>query len=316
MKKLITFFFSLVVLSSCSLFFNESSQESIQVDTLQGISLLGKDLTIKQIDPTTDSGLIARYQIAKYKYDKHPNDADVIIWLGRRMAYMGDYKKAIRIFTEGIDKLPNEARMYRHRGHRYISLRQFDKAIIDLEKAAQLIKGKEDIVEADGIPNIRNTPVSSLHINIWYHLGLAYYLKNDLEKALWAFNECLKSSNNPDMLVANSNWIYMILRRMDKEAEAEEILKPIYAELDVFENMIYHQLCLFYKGEMTEEQLLSNNPSGNYINNALMYGLGNWYFYNGKTDKAKELFGIVIDEGAWAGFGTISAEADMFRMIK
>lgn len=316
MKKLITFFFSLVVLSSCSLFFNESSQESIQVDTLQGISLLGKDLTIKQIDPTTDSGLIARYQIAKYKYDKHPNDADVIIWLGRRMAYMGDYKKAIGIFTEGIDKLPNEARMYRHRGHRYISLRQFDKAIIDLEKAAQLIKGKEDIVEADGIPNIRNTPVSSLHINIWYHLGLAYYLKNDLEKALWAFNECLKSSNNPDMLVANSNWIYMILRRMDKEAEAEEILKPIYAELDVFENMIYHQLCLFYKGEMTEEQLLSNNPSGNYINNALMYGLGNWYFYNGKTDKAKELFGIVIDEGAWAGFGTISAEADMYRMIK
>lgn len=316
MEKLITFFFSLVVLSSCSLFFNESSQESIQVDTLQGISLLGKDLTIKQIDPTTDSGLIARYQIAKYKYDKHPNDADVIIWLGRRMAYMGDYKKAIGIFTEGIDKLPNEARMYRHRGHRYISLRQFDKAIIDLEKAAQLIKGKEDIVEADGIPNIRNTPVSSLHINIWYHLGLAYYLKNDLEKALWAFNECLKSSNNPDMLVANSNWIYMILRRMDKVAEAEEILKPVHAELDVFENMIYHQLCLFYKGEMTEEQLLSNNPSGNYINNALMYGLGNWYFYNGKTDKAKELFGIVIDEGAWAGFGTISAEADMYRMIK
>lgn len=315
MKKITILFFALVLLTSCGLMTKESADESIQLDTHQGTSLLGKELTIRQIDPKTDSGLIARYQIANYQYKLNPNNVDAIIWLGRRMAYMGDYKKAIEIFSEGIDKFPNEAQMYRHRGHRYISLRQFDKAIADLEKAVQLIEGEEDIIEADGIPNIRNTPVSSLHINIWYHLGLAHYLKNDLKKALWGFNMCLKASNNPDMLVANTNWIYMILKRMNRDEEAEEILKSIHADLDVFENMVYHQLCLFYKGLITEEELLINNQSGDYINNALMYGLSNWYFYNGNTDKARELFSTLIDKGAWAGFGTISAEADLFRMI-
>ena len=88
------------------------------------------------------------------------------------MAYLGDYKKAIKIFSEGIEKFPEDARMYRHRGHRYISLRKLDLAIADLEKAAELIDGKEDRVEPDGIPNARGIPVSTTNRNIWYHLWL------------------------------------------------------------------------------------------------------------------------------------------------
>ena len=63
--------------------------------------------------------------------------------------------------------------MYRHRGHRYVSIREFDRAIADLEYAATLIEGTEDEIEPDGMPNAMNIPVSSLHSNIWYHLGLA-----------------------------------------------------------------------------------------------------------------------------------------------
>ena len=37
-----------------------------------------------------------------------------------------------------------------------------------------MIAGKEDSIEPDGMPNPQNIPVSSLHTNIWYHLGLAY----------------------------------------------------------------------------------------------------------------------------------------------
>ena len=50
-------------------------------------------------------------------------DVDNIIWYGRRTAYLGDYREAIRIFSEGIEKHSKDARMYRHRGHRYISIR-------------------------------------------------------------------------------------------------------------------------------------------------------------------------------------------------
>src|SRR5687768_13964951 len=78
---------------------------------------------------------------ARKQIEKMPNDADAMIWLGRRTAYLGEYKEAIKIFTGGIRKHPTDARMYRHRGHRYITIRCFDDAITDFEKAAKLIGG-------------------------------------------------------------------------------------------------------------------------------------------------------------------------------
>ena len=203
--------------------------------------------------------------------------------------------------------------MYRHRGHRHLSLRKFDNAITDLEEAARLIEGKPDEVEPDGIPNIRNTPVSSLQNNIWYHLGLAYYLKNEMDKALHAFSNCLEVSTNPDMQVATRHWLYMILKRLEENEEAEKILIPITEDLDVFENMAYHQLCLLYKGQIAEEKLITQNQSVNYMNDAVAYGLGNWYYYNGNPEKAKEIYEKLLDLGSWAAFGYIAAEAELSR---
>ena len=93
-------------------------------------------------------------------YDSNPDDAEVIIWYGRRMAYLGRFQEAIKVYTKGIEKHPKDARMYRHRGHRYISTRQYDKAIVDFEKAAKLIEGMEDQVEPDGLPNKENIPLN------------------------------------------------------------------------------------------------------------------------------------------------------------
>ncbi len=118
-------------------------------------------------------------------YKKDSTNADAIIWLGRRTAYLGNYKEAIAIFTKGIVLHPQDARFYRHRGHRYITLRCFDKAIADFEKAATLIKGKPDEIEPDGIPHAQNTPTSSLQSNIWYHLGLAYFIKGEYLSRYW-----------------------------------------------------------------------------------------------------------------------------------
>src|SRR5688572_25663821 len=48
---------------------------------------------------------------ARAEYEKNPNDAEAIIWLGRRTAYLGRYQEAIEIFSEGIRKHPRDARM-------------------------------------------------------------------------------------------------------------------------------------------------------------------------------------------------------------
>ena len=127
---------------------------------------------------------------AQQRFDKEFNNVEAIIWLGRRTAYLAHYKEAIFTFSDGIEQFPTDPRLYRHRGHRYITLRCFDAAIADLEKAAKLIKGKPDEIEPDGLPNARNIPTSTLQSNIWYHLGLAYYLKGDFRRALSAYREC------------------------------------------------------------------------------------------------------------------------------
>src|ERR1700741_1405108 len=168
--------------------------------------------------------------------------ADNLIWLGRRIAYLGHYKDAIKIFTEGAEKFPDDARFLRHRGHRLITLRCFDLAIADLNHAAKLVKGKPDQIEPDGLPNARNIPTSTLQSNIWYHLGLAHYLKGDFKAALKAYREAEKVSTNPDMLVATAHWLYMTLRRLGREKEAAKVATAIKPDLDVIENGDYYKL--------------------------------------------------------------------------
>ena len=307
-----------VLLSNCT---NSNIQEdgsisknSVLIDTIQGTSLLGEKLVSEQPDPEKDSVTIANYILAKKEYEKNSGDADAIIWYGRRTAYLGDYKKAIDIYSEGTEKFPEEPRMYRHRGHRYISIREFDKAIEDLRKAAELIEGKPDVIEQDGIPNSRNTPVSTLNTNIWYHLGLAHYLKGNMQAALDGFQKSLDASTNPDMHVAAANWVYMIHRRMGNPEEAAEILMPINSDMDVFENMAYHNLLLFYKGLLTEDDLKGDDQDLEYMNDATAYGIGNWYYYNGDTSRAEQIFRSILDNGIWASFGSLAAEADLYML--
>ena len=106
---------------------------------------------------------------------------------------------------------------------------QFDLAIRDLEFAAKLIEGTEDVIEPDGIPNKLNQPVSSLHTNIYYHLGLAYYLKGDLDNALRIYEIATPQSPNDDMRVAAAYWQYLSLARQGREPESIVVLGAIDA---------------------------------------------------------------------------------------
>jgi alpha-L-fucosidase len=276
--------------------------------TIQAVSLLGEALYAA--DPS-DSAL-KNYTEAKANYEKEPDNPDSMIWYGRRIAYLGNYQEAIDIYTQGTEKFPADARIYRHRGHRYISVREFDNAIEDFEKAASLIAGKQDEIEPDGMPNALNIPVSSLHTNIWYHLGLAYYLNNDLENALRVYHEGIKASQNDDMLVATTHWLYMTLRLLGQEAEAKKALEPIQTDMNVIENQVYHKLCLFYKGVLPLEDLTDPGFSS-IMNDALAYGVGNWHYYNGEKEKAKDIFQNILEGGSWASFGYIAAESDFAR---
>lgn len=242
-------------------------------------------------------------------------DIDSIIWYGRRTAYTGRYKDAIAIFTKAIARWPQDARAYRHRGHRFITLRCFDDAIRDFETAAKLIKGKPDEIEPDGLPNVKNIPTSTLQSNIWYHLGLGYYLKGDFKRAEKTYAECMKVSKNNDMLAATTHWYYMTLRRVEKNPQAARLLEAIDGDFEVIESEDYLKLLRLYRGEVRPEMLLDaiGDKADSLGNASLGYGVGNWYLYNRDSVRAEHIFRRIIAGNQWSSFGYIAAEAELKR---
>jgi tetratricopeptide (TPR) repeat protein len=244
----------------------------------------------------------------------NPKSADAIIWVGRRLGYLWRYQDAIEMFSRGIAAHPNDARMYRHRGHRYITVRQFDRAVKDFEQAVSLIKGQPDEIEPDGQPNPAGKPRSTLQFNIWYHLALAHYLKGDFEKALAAYNECMKVSNNDDSIVATSDWLWMTLMRLNRKADAAKVLERITPKMDILENGSYHRRLLMYKGLEKPEALLDPTNADGLTIATQGYGVGNWYLVTGDRQRARQTFEKVVTGPNWSAFGYIAAEADLQRM--
>ena len=302
MKKV--FILSISIIISCDSYQNSKDQFSLN-QTIEAVTLLGDTLTSPELK---EGKSFDQFKSAQLNYFDNQDDPESLIWYGRRIAYLGYFKEAIKIFTLGIETYPKDARFYRHRGHRYISTRQYDKAINDFKKAVILIDQTIDQIEPDGLPNSKNIPLSTLHGNIWYHLGLAYYLKNDMNNALKAFTNRSVTHKYDDNIVSGGHWLYMINRRLNKIEESKAVIDQVNQEMDIIENMSYHQSCLFYKGLLEESELV--------IDEVALYSLANWYIYEkNDTLKAKEYYQELF-KGNPFSFAYIAGEADWVRLYE
>ncbi len=280
--------------------------------TPEATSLLGRPLMAPPLADDARSRMEAELAEARLAWDRNPEDPDATIWLGRRTAYLGRYREAIEVFSRGIDAYPDDPRFYRHRGHRYITVRDFDAAITDLERAAALIEGQPDQVEPDGQPNARGIPTSTLHSNVWYHLALARYLKGNFDEAADGWARARAAVDNPDNLVAASNWLYLSLRRAGRDGEAAAVLEPIRADLDVIENGSYHSLLLLYKGERRPEDLIDTGAA-DASGTAVRYGVSAWLVLEGRADEARTMWEAIVEQPDWPSFGHVAAEAELAR---
>ncbi len=305
-------FVLIVALSACASA-PLATPEPILLSGVQAISLLGDTLRTFPLAADTRSRYEGQLTEARASYDRAPTNADSIVWLGRRLAYLGRIRESIDVYTRGITLHPNNAWLYRHRGHRYITVRDFPRAIADFERAALLVRGTPDQIEPDGQPNALNQPIGTLHSNIDYHLALAYYLSGDFARALPVYQRELGGPINDDRRVSITHWYYMALRRLGRTDEAARILTPISREMKVIENETYLKLLLLYKGEIPADSVLSTNASGemSVTDATAAYGIGNWHLYNGRAAEAERIFRRILAGGQWGAFGYIAAEAEV-----
>lgn len=295
---------------------SKSSDELIPVPEIIGeaISFLGDTLLRPEIELETFLQNDSLLEEARAVFLEDSTDLNAIIWYGRRLAYLHKYKDAIDVYTHGILSHPESPELYRHRGHRFITIRQPDNAIHDLERGAALAVNREMEVEPDGMPNKLDIPLSNLHFNIYYHLGLAYYLKADYSEAITSFETSMEYANNPDLVVATTYWLYLTFLRTDDEDTAKGLLSDIHPDMEIIENDAYlQQLLLFQKGhsEVDESDALPESTSSG----TQQYGISCWHEANARRAAADSIRRMILADDGWHYFGYIAAEADAARML-
>jgi len=277
-------------------------------------SLLGRPLEPLPPGPQRDKAE-ADLAAARAALEREPDNPDKIVWVGRRLGYLWRMNEAVEVFTQGLRRFPQFAPFYRHRGHRYLSVRRFDLALGDLRRAAELIEGRPDEIELNGMPNARNLPLTTLGFNVWYHLALAHYLRGELVPADEAWRRCSDFiGGHADNYVAVADWRYLTLRRLGRDAEAQYLVDAVSPRMDIIENRAYQRRCLMYAGQVSPEHLLDLPDAGDVDRATLGYGLGMWRLLAGRTDEAAECFRRVVADGPWPAFAVIAAEAELLRL--
>ncbi|MEO8378010.1 MAG: tetratricopeptide repeat protein, partial [Candidatus Sumerlaeota bacterium] len=234
-----------------------------------------------------------------------PKDEQKIVVYARNLAWMGRHQDAIAVYTEGLKIYPESFRLLRHRGHRLITLRQFDLAAEDLAKAAPLAEAARAAGEKD---RADDDTVEQYVWSSWYHLGLAEYFRGNYAGAEKAFRATQQNSATDDKRNAAAYWLYNTLNRAGRGEEAATLLEPVHEGMEVKDNISYYELLLMFKGLRTVEQTIDVTKPDAPRYSTLSYGVANWYWFKGEKEKAKDIYQRVIDASAWNQFGQLGSE--------
>jgi tetratricopeptide (TPR) repeat protein len=235
-----------------------------------------------------DTGAIARAQAA---LNADPENVDKIIALGVAQSGVRQFREAIETFTRGLAIAPNNAMLYRWRGHRYLSVREFDKAMADLT---------------------RGLSIDSTNYGVLYHLGIVRFVKGDFTGAADAFRRAQPHAPEGGELAGSTDWLWMSLSRAGRHAEAKAMLdrRPDTAHVA----NAYTQRLRLYRGEIGPDQVITVADTADVVRATLAYGIGNWYIVRGDTARARSWFERSIGSGGWPGFGFIVSEVELRRL--
>ena len=234
-----------------------------------------------------DTGAVAR---AKAALDADPQNIDRIIALGVAQSGVRQFREAIETFTRGLTIAPNNPMLYRWRGHRYLSVREFDRSLADLTRGFAL---------------------DSLNYGILYHLGIVRFVRGEFAAAADAFRRAQPLAPEAGELAGSTDWLWMSLSRAGRGAEAKAMLDRRPDSLKVAN--AYAQRLRLYRGEIGPDEVITAADTADVQAATLAFGVGNWLLVRGDTARARTWFERSIRSGGWPGFGFILSEVELRR---
>lgn len=235
-----------------------------------------------------DTGPVAR---ATQALAADPRNIQKFIALGVAQAGARQMQEAVQTFTRALALAPNDPMLYRWRGHRNLSVRQFDRAMADLTRGYGL---------------------DSTNYGILYHLGVLRFVRGDFNAAADAFARAQPRAPDAGELAGSTDWLWMSLQRAGRAKEAEAMLARRPDSLTT--TAAYARRLKLYRGEIVPDAVLTPSDTGDVDVATLSYGLGNWYLVRGDTARAKTWFQRSIASGGWPAFGFIASEAELARL--
>jgi Flp pilus assembly protein TadD len=237
-----------------------------------------------------DTGPVAR---AEQSLHTDPLNVAKFIQLGIAQAGPRQMQEAVQTFTRALAIAPNDPILYRWRGHRNLSVRNFDAAMADLTRGYGL---------------------DSTMYGILYHLGVLRFIRGDFNAAADAFARAQPRAPDAGELAGSTDWLWMSLQRAGRSAEAAAMLARRPDSLPV--TNAYARRLKLYRGEIGPDAVLTTADTGDVDVATLAFGLGNWYMVKGDTVRARELFRRSIASGGWPAFGFIASEVELERSSK
>jgi len=222
-----------------------------------------------------------------------PRNVARIIDLGVAQSGARQFREAIATFTRGLEIEPNNALLLRWRGHRYLSVREFDRALADLKRGGD---------------------IDSTIYGIWYHLGIVQYVRGEFAEAAASFARAQPIAPDPGELAGSTDWLWMSLSRAGRAADAKAMLdRRPESRLPPITNAYTRRLQL-YRGEIGADAVVTPADTEEVQVATLAYGLGNWYLIRGDKAQARVWFERSIKSGGWPGFGFILSEVELRRL--
>ena len=222
-----------------------------------------------------------------------PRSVARIIDLGVAQSGARQFREAIATFTRGLEIEPNNALLLRWRGHRYLSIREFDRALADLT---------------------RGGAIDGTIYGIWYHLGIVQYVRGEFAAAAASFARAQPIAPDPGELAGSIDWWWMSLSRAGRGAEAKAMLDRRLESKSAPVTNAYTRRLQLYRGEIGPDTVLTPADTDEVQIATIAYGVGNWYLVRGDKAQARVWFARSIQSGGWPGFGFILSEVELSRL--